>query len=183
MCINICETDVKHNSSEVKIKDLLIFTISISVTLAQHYVSNLLLLYLSFRMCTNDLYSCYLLISDPARVRVQEEGDRFIQVDLMSVNLLLHQSPEVDNTCFNFRSVSVSVRFFFSSTFSLSRAVWVQRAKLCDSWNENKKHTEMAPRRRVQEPFMHLTAQDSISLLCGERQKEKKRFSFHHFSA
>lgn len=162
MCI--CLTDIKHNSSEDKIKNVLTFTISIRVALSQHYISNLLLLYLSSRMCTNDFV--FLIDSNHACLCVQKEGDRFIQVVLMSVNLLLHQSPEVDNTCFDFSSVSV--RFFFSSTFLLSRAVWVQRATLCDSWNENKKCTEMTPCRHVQEPFMHLTVQDSISLLCGK---------------
>lgn len=58
--------------------------------------------------------------------------------------------------------------FSAAPLFHFSRAVWVQRAKLCDSWNENKNHTEMAACRRVQEPFMHFPGQDSISLLCEE---------------
>lgn len=111
------------------------------------------------------LYYCYFLIAIMHVYVFQKEGDRFIQVVLMSLNLLLHQSLEVGNTGFDFSSVSVTVRFFFISGFSLSRAVWVQRAELCNNWKENKKYTEMAPCRRVQEPFMHLTAQDSISPL------------------
>lgn len=103
--------EIKHNSSEDMIKDLLIFTISISVTLTQHYVSDLLLVFLSSRMCTNDLL---FIDSINARVCVQK-GDRFVQVPLMSVNLFLHQSP-LDNICLDFSYVS---DFSFQSSMGL----------------------------------------------------------------
>lgn len=107
---------------------------------------------LMFRMCTKDFSDFGIM----QMYVFKKKSDHLIQVALMLVNLLLHQIPEVDNTCFHFSSVSVFVRFFFSSTFSLFRAVWVQKVKLkCDYWNENKKDTEMPPCRRVQEPFMH----------------------------
>lgn len=96
----------------------------------------------------------------------------------MLVNLLPHQSPEVDNTCFHFSSVSV--RFFFSSTFSLSRAVGVQKVKLCDYWNENKKDTEMPSCRHVQEPFMHQFTQ-AKPLACNNCTRSNKCAMLNNF--